>query len=466
MALDAMAVTKQKELEDALKAADSAGEVVSQDVPLRKSTHAATGIPGFDLILHAPDLVDADVAILKHEPSGIVQFFFPGDTLPTGAHSLKANPSAVGKFGFLPAMHLEMSGVGQDGWKLVSGLRIFERTAEKAILEIARVVEANKKKEGLIPMLHGYTPTTDAELENRLALSKGKRVLLFVHGIFSSIEGGFHGLGQPDGAPGQVPGALGGTLKELLDRYQNHVFGYDHWTISKTPLENARALIEAIPAGSDWTVDLVCHSRGGLVTRALFADPADNEHLQMPELREIRALRNGRISAVGKVIFVAGANQGSALANPEELKKFLKLAGVLASKSHCFALDVVIGLLRTLVAAAFEVPSVEQLDRARSKLIGDLNAIGSAIGSDGAYGVRANFDRGGWEWKEAIALVEKWLMPELNDLVVPYEGVALNPHIPESRLRSFEPDASQSAVWHTNYFEHASTHDFLKQHLA
>lgn len=463
MAIASVEQVKSRELERALEDAQEemvAGVQLNSDV-------LPSGQAGFWIRSENPDVLNIDALIFREKDSDIVQFAFVDDIDKDAGRAgiAPAAAAAGGRYtlGFLAAAGKSQGRgprvSGRGSWAPLAALSIRRRPATDALAAIARMVEQHAKPNpGFIAMESGLTTGAgDAQLN----AAHGKRVLLFVHGIFSSIEGGFHALGDP----GQDS-----TMKALLDRYDGNVFGYDHWTISKTPLQNALELLLSIPADAHWTVDLVCHSRGGLIARALFADPDAAVALRTPELREIQELRKGRIAQAGKVIFVAGANQGSPLARPDELQKFLKIAGVLASTSHGFALDVVIGLLRALVASAYELPSIEQLDSTRSDLIFDLNnkEVASAIAPGLAYGVRANFDPAGWSWQEAAALVETCLMPEPNDLVVPYAGVAIDPPIPDqdSRMRDFERNASQSAVWHTNYFERQETRAFLLQHLT
>lgn len=97
---------------------------------------------------------------------------------------------------------------------------------------------------------------------------KGKRVMLLIHGTFSKsaalIENGLAKL--PEG-------------QQLLARAEakyDLVLAYDHPTLSVSPVMNAfdlAALLRPPPA----ELDIVCHSRGGLVARWLcegFCEPA------------------------------------------------------------------------------------------------------------------------------------------------------------------------------------------------
>ncbi|HYR28238.1 MAG TPA: alpha/beta hydrolase, partial [Thermoanaerobaculia bacterium] len=116
------------------------------------------------------------------------------------------------------------------------------------------------------------------------ALRKG-RSLLFVHGTFSTSHGAFGDL-EPT------------TFTQLFAMYQGRVIAFDHHTMSHTPEQNVQVLLERMPAGSPIDVDIICHSRGGLVAR------------ELAERRPQAPLR------VHKVVFVGATNAGTILADP------------------------------------------------------------------------------------------------------------------------------------------------------
>ncbi|WP_157069775.1 CHAT domain-containing tetratricopeptide repeat protein [Sandaracinus amylolyticus] len=74
------------------------------------------------------------------------------------------------------------------------------------------------------------------------AASTGERATVFIHGFASTPEAAFKNL----------PASLGGPL-----------FALRHHTLGKSPIDNAIALANALPGGA--MIDLVTHSRGGLV---------------------------------------------------------------------------------------------------------------------------------------------------------------------------------------------------------
>ncbi|NUR16479.1 MAG: hypothetical protein HOQ13_09220, partial [Dermatophilaceae bacterium] len=120
------------------------------------------------------------------------------------------------------------------------------------------------------------------------------RVLLLVHGTFSSTVGAFGALAVTPGAEGFVD-----TLVAAYDA----VLGFDHRTLSVDPERNARELLDLLePFGGELVIDVITHSRGGLVTRSFVESvlPA-----------------SGLRATVGSVVLVAATNAGTHLADPE-----------------------------------------------------------------------------------------------------------------------------------------------------
>jgi hypothetical protein len=365
--------------------------------------------------LPATIIEDNALHIVRHKDNGCVQFVFPADgtaAAPSPAPSL------------LPQ--------GWD-WIVQASLRAGERMTQAMIDKI----EAHSKPEALLVLRHG---DGRAVMPEDLAAARGRKVLLLVHGVFSSVEGAF--------------GAL--DLQPLLQQYEGRVFGYDHWTIAKTPQQNALNLLQRLPANAGWEVDILCHSRGGLVVRSLLTEG----------MADIVRARAGRISKVGKVMFVAAANQGSPLASPEQIKHFLNVAALLASVGNGMALDVVIGLARMVVSLGFGRPSVRAM-ASESALIAQLDRSGTLLSSANSYYARANFDYGDSLLEHTGALLSRALMDDASDLIVPYCSVLLPGAAPDaSHILNFgSATRKQNAVWHTEFFQHPATREFLLAEL-
>jgi hypothetical protein len=137
--------------------------------------------------------------------------------------------------------------------------------------------------------------------QQALAALRGERILLLIHGTFSDAESAFLPFSSP------IPGGRRSLLDEGGDRYAA-VLAFNHRTVSLDPMENARALLAELPR--DAVYDVVSHSRGGLLFRAL------NELLP-PE---------GNSSPINfeKVILAAAPNCGTPLAAPVRLLSLLE----------------------------------------------------------------------------------------------------------------------------------------------
>ena len=121
------------------------------------------------------------------------------------------------------------------------------------------------------------------------------RVLLLVHGTFSSTVGAFAPMGLVPGAEGFLP-----TVLSAYDA----VIGYDHRTLSVDPRQNADDLLAELRRhhpGTDLTIDIITHSRGGLVTRSFV---------------EAVLPQSNWPATVDHVIFVASTHGGTHLADP------------------------------------------------------------------------------------------------------------------------------------------------------
>ena len=444
---------KEQELQRALHSADA--EVVGSDLALEHLRHPLTGESGYTLPL-TETVAGANLGIVQHANSRCIQFIFPVQ----GAQPVPAQTPAAPdyQFGFIRPRQLGPAVQAPTPWRLKAALQIGPAFAQ----EMAEAVERMHKAEALIDLSTGMR---QAVTPAKLRQSSGQRVLLFIHGIFSSIGGAFGALASPtSAADGSTAAAL---LPELLTRYQGRVFGYDHWTIAKTPLQNACDLLDALPAGANWDVDLVCHSRGGLLVRALLAEAAAGIRLANEELAGMAARRAGKIRQVEKVFFVAAANQGSQLAEPDDVRNFLNVAALLASLTDCMALDVVIGLARWVVAAGFDLPSVQAL-ASGSSLIADLGKTGSLLRNDDCHYARADFDYATSRLYESAVYIDRYLMQADNDLVVPYAGVTLpgDADAPDERMLAFgTPAQKQHEVWHTEFFKQYRMQQFLRAAL-
>lgn len=81
--------------------------------------------------------------------------------------------------------------------------------------------------------------------------------LLLLHGTASDVVGAFKSFTEKDRT----------TWEKIYGAYGGRVLAFEHKTLSESPLKNTRDLLESLPEGI--TLDLVSHSRGGLIGEVL-----------------------------------------------------------------------------------------------------------------------------------------------------------------------------------------------------
>lgn len=279
-------------------------------------------------------------------------------------------------------------------------------------------------------------------------LAKG-RSLLFVHGTFSTTHSGFGSLPQE-------------TVEELARRYQNRVFGFDHHTLSATPDENVAEFAARMPSGlGTLDVDIVSHSRGGLVGRCMAGELGSGP----PQL------------TVSRAVFVGTPNHGTKLADAAYMIDFIDRYTSALNLVPPGPLDVVAEILEAILAV------VKTLGHAALNGLSGLSAqnprgsfIASLSGSSGAtaayHAITSNYEPTGG----LLALARRGISDALfdavfednaNDLIVPTLGVhqgTSNPSfpIPDERLQSFD---THDGVTHTTYFANPVTSQRLLEWL-
>src|SRR5262249_8095955 len=91
-------------------------------------------------------------------------------------------------------------------------------------------------------------------------------------------------------------------FSSLQPIYGDRIFAFNHFTVSQTPEENARDLLNALP-DRQHIFDVITHSRGGLVLRNL---------VERPDQLGKAANR----FQLGRAVLVASPNEGTVLASP------------------------------------------------------------------------------------------------------------------------------------------------------
>ena len=311
------------------------------------------------------------------------------------------------------------------------------------------------------------SPTNWAEL------AKGK-TLLFVHGIFSSCNSGFSSLIKDDT-----------FWASLQDRYQGRIIGYDHPTVSVDPLKNAAEFLAQIPDGITLDVDIVCHSRGGLVARCLAGGTA--------AAGDQFAVKGTDKVKVGKIIFAATPNGGSSITDPAKWGSFVdRISSLLTLPGLVFPppVDEVAGIIASVlelikvvaVDSAVKLPGLEAM-KPGSDL---LQALGTYTGAyPKLFGVGSSYQPGALlahvfnGLDDASQIVDDLVFKSIaNDIAVPTYGVA-NPADPGTPPPDEPGDSGGFPIagsdwllldgtpqyWHSAYFDDATVRQAILKWL-
>jgi pimeloyl-ACP methyl ester carboxylesterase len=268
---------------------------------------------------------------------------------------------------------------------------------------------------------------------------RGKRALLLVHGTFSRAHSAFGALPAP-------------VLTALQERYPGGVIAFDHFTLSEDPRANVERLVRLLPPESSLDVDVLTHSRGGLVARVLAERFGDIDG----DARSVR---------IGRVVFVGTPNGGTVLADAEHvgdlIDTYTNVLNFLPDNGVTEVLDGIITVAKVIAVGT----------------IGGLDGIGSMV-RDGPF-LRDWLNGAGGEQAEYYAIASDYepadrglrdfakdrltdaLFGEHNDLVVPTGGVGgANGANGFPIADPLMLDAS-AAVGHTRYFADDQVQDRL-----
>lgn len=226
-------------------------------------------------------------------------------------------------------------------------------------------------------------------------LSSG-RSLLLIHGTNSRTHLAFSGLAEE-------------TVTALHERYDGRVFAFDHLTISEDPQKNIDWFRANIPEGSRLDVDIVCHSRGGLVARTLA-----ERSLGWPNL------------SVDRIVFVAVPNAGTILADATYMGDFLdtytNLLNFLPDNGVTEIFEGIVAVAKQLAVGALKGLEGLQSMRPGGDFLKTLNA--GEKDAKRYYALTSRYEPAvpGWKAWAADRLMDKIFKAD-NDLVVPTLGV-------------------------------------------
>lgn len=313
------------------------------------------------------------------------------------------------------------------------------------------------------------------------AVAAQGRILLIVHGTFSKCDAMVDQLDQlPDGS--------GRRLLHAARAHYDQVLLFEHPTLAVGPMLNALDLARAF-ASTNAQVDVVCHSRGGLVARWWLE------------------VLSPHLATRSRVVFVGSPLMGTGLASPYRLRTALKMltnfAVALEQASALAALAMplfaVVQGLMTLLASSTALLAKTPIADGAVAMVPGLAAM-SRFGPDGGDFIVGNYEleKLGFGWNQVpnsyFAVSSNFESPALdwqfwqafrglklrvadaasdalfageNDLVVDTDSmtriaVATQIQDPAHKLEF----GTNAVVHHLNYFSQAKTAAFIRQSLG
>jgi hypothetical protein len=281
-----------------------------------------------------------------------------------------------------------------------------------------------------------------------------KRSLLLLHGAFSHGASAFASLSRSE------------FFTRLASTYDRRIYAFNHYSLSRTPEENARMLLEALDASKSYEFDVVTHSRGGLVLRTL---------TERPNLLGGAATR----VRIGKVVLVASPNEGTPLATADRWQQLLSwvanLLELFPDNPWSEAASwVVEGLVWIAHRVSGGIPGIGAMD-AGSETIAALQDDPPPP-RDAYSALVANYRATDDLVQRAIDVGVDLVFAAANDLVVPTEGgwrtgKAVTDFVPCDRIGCFGVGGNllptrPSMVSHVSFFDCPETVEFLVRALT
>ena len=426
--------------------------VITDAVPTGEGTRSADGAPTVELQVPDPGEGFAQVAMTR-DASGMISWHFapPLDDAPaTRDGSVPTIRTRTFTFSTTPVVaDGERGVVSAIAQKLIN---VYAFPVGKAVIgHLAAKYGERLELERTPYRVRRFSPD-DYTLDDAPAIDAAAwtqlgsgRALLMIHGTNSRTHTAFGGLPRS-------------FVEAMHTKYDGRVFAFDHPTLTHTPRQNIETLLSAMPAGLSLDVDIICHSRGGLVSRVL------------SEKQEALAL-GGRTVRVGRVVFVGAPNAGTRLADEAFVGEYL---------------DTITNLLNV-------IPTNGVTDALGFVLTGvKLVAVGLYAGLKGLHSMQPNGEFGTWlnagerqrdtqyfalasnyspTQTSLLQLATDKLMDRVfkgarNDLVVPTDGVYA------ANGSGYFPIADEvvfgagDGVAHTGFFQYPKTTELIASWLG
>jgi tetratricopeptide (TPR) repeat protein len=416
-----------------------ASRVVEERLLTRDTDTDAAGLPAsdaLDLTCDTPPGLTALLAIRL--PSGALTFHVPVQVRPRHSRFRVTVRRRADSRDQSQTIKLMIVGIARTPLDAATGL---------ALPSLAEAFERRAwKRHGLKEGWHHVTAATLAKgrLSPRRPASP-KRSLLLLHGPLSSTSASFRGLARTK------------FFERIRRSYGDRVYGFEHFTMSRTPEENVRMLLEGLPEAPT-LFDVIAYSRGGLVLRTLVERSAVFGPL-------------GARFRLGQAVLAAVPNEGTPLGDPRRwMESACWLANAieaLPDNPFTFGAEFVAAALVWIANhASGELPGLHAMGP-ESEVIESLQAPPGAPAA--SYSALAtNYQLEGPLYRRLLDAGLEQMFTAANDLIVPSDGSwrvdrSGQTFIPANRIGCFGPGGNlrREFVTHFTLLNQSEAADFL-----
>ena len=349
---------------------------------------------------------------------------------------------------------------GLVGDVLLKAINVFTR--KKLNVEIRELAEDFERKQ-LENRSGLYLVDADFRFKEFTPVVSNKPWILLLHGTNSSSKGSFGELMQCE------------VWRYLHKQYEGQVLALEHETLTKSPLQNVLTIVEQLPQHA--SVQLISHSRGGLVGDVLARFCSSNESNRGFDINEINFLKKEKRSAdlknieainkllvnkkitVSKFIRVACPASGTTLASGR-MDNFFNMTFNLVGLATGLMANPVYVSFKSLASSVINckndvdiLPGLEAMNP-DSPFIKVLNSPSSQVILDNPLAIVSGNCKTKFNFKALLIIASKLFFTKHNDLVVNtaamYRGA-----IWQSNVQYFLDEATD--VDHFHYFKNPGT---------
>lgn len=279
-----------------------------------------------------------------------------------------------------------------------------------------------------------------------------KKSLLFIHGTTSTTRGAFGDLqGFPESA------------KSLYELYEGRVLGFNHHTLTLSVADNVADFYSALPGNGNFHFDIVCHSRGGLIARAI-------KELSVEDIAKLtkKNFTCGAKVSVGKIAFVGTPNTGTQLADPKDIPHALEVLANVSSLLPGAGLTLA-GIFSGAAFVAengFKVlPGMRNMNPS-DNFLKVLNEVGAGTLPSPIldyYAIQSSFSSEHLVNIVLLRAVSYLFKHNLNDLIVPTLGTSNidGSSLSDDAISYYGKAPKVESVAHTQYFRQPETWKFI-----